>query len=205
MPQDNEFKILEEITKVITPFRSITSQISGEEYVTVSALKPLFHYLVSTLKDPSGDANDMESTKQVTVGSTRAGTSSSVADVIKKAQNAILNDLSSRYQNSLVVMLLCSASFMDPRFKSLPFISTDFRVEVHENIKQLAITLVRNSKVAQNLVAKIVIKQLEQALIPVPVGQAQHVRSINMRTLGVSFWDRCSIKKLKVKMAMLHL
>ena len=88
----------------------------------------------------------MESTKQVTVGSTRAGTSSSVADVIKKAQNAILNDLSSQYQNSLVIMLLCSASFMDPRFKSLPFISTDFRVEVHENIKQLAITLVRNSK-----------------------------------------------------------
>ena len=43
-------------------------------------------------------------------------------------------------------MLLCSASFMDPRFKSLPFISTDYRVEVHENIKQLAITLVRSSK-----------------------------------------------------------
>ena len=106
----------------------------------------MFHYLVSTLKDPSGDAIDMESTKQVTVGSTRAGTSSRVADVIKKAQNAILNDLSSWYQNSLVIMLLCSASFMDPRFKSLPFISTDFRVEVHENIKQLAITLVRNSK-----------------------------------------------------------
>ena len=146
MPQDNEFKILEGITKVITPFRSITSQISGEEYVAVSALKPLFHYLVSTLKDPSGDAIDMESTKQVTVGITRAGTSSSVADVIKKAQNAILNDLSSRYQNSLVVVLLCSASFMDPRFKSLLFISTDFRVEAHENIKQLAITLVRNSK-----------------------------------------------------------
>ena len=46
----------------------------------------------------------------------------------------------------MVTMLLCSASFMDPRFKSLPFISTDFRVEIHENIKQLAIALVKNSK-----------------------------------------------------------
>ena len=191
MPQDNEFKILEEITKVITPFRSITSQISGEEYVTVSALNPLFHYLVSTLKDPSGDAIDMESTKQVTVASTRAGTSSSVADVIKKAQNAILNDLSSRYQNSLVVMLLCSASFMDPRFKSLPFISTDFRVEAHENIKQLAITLVRNSKGSAESGGK----------------NSDRTPSKNdtPRTHGVSFWDRCSIKKLKVEMAMLHL
>ena len=63
MPQDSEFKILEEITKVIKPFRSITSQTSGEEYVTVSALKPLFHYLVNTLKDPYGDAIDVESTK----------------------------------------------------------------------------------------------------------------------------------------------
>ena len=146
MPQDHEFKILEEITKVIKPLRSITSQISGEEYVTVSALKPLFHYLVNTLKDPSGDDINAESTKQAVVGSTRAGTSSSIADVIKKAQNAILIDLSSQYQSSLVIMLLCSASFMDPRFKSLLFISTDFRVEIHENIKQLAIALVKNSK-----------------------------------------------------------
>ena len=97
MPQDYEFKILEEITKMIKPFCSITSQISGEEYVTVSALKPLFHYLVNTLKDPSVDDIDAESTKQAPVGSTRAGTSSSVADVIKKAQNAILNDPISKF------------------------------------------------------------------------------------------------------------
>ena len=34
MPQDSEFKILEGISKVIKPFRCITSQTSGEEYVT---------------------------------------------------------------------------------------------------------------------------------------------------------------------------
>ena len=34
---------------------------------------------------------------------------------------------------------------MDPRFKSLPFVSTDYKAEVHENIKQLAIALT-NSK-----------------------------------------------------------
>ena len=35
---------------------------------------------------------------------------------------------------------------MNPRFESLLFISTDFRVEIHKIIKQLAITLVKNSK-----------------------------------------------------------
>lgn len=50
MLQDSEFKIFEEIAKVIKPFCRIMSQTSGEEYVTVSALKPLSHYLVNTLK-----------------------------------------------------------------------------------------------------------------------------------------------------------
>ena len=35
MPQDSVFKILEEISKVIKPFYHITSQTSGEEYVTM--------------------------------------------------------------------------------------------------------------------------------------------------------------------------
>ena len=38
-------------------------------------------------------------------------------------------------------MLLCSALFMDPRFKLLPFVSSDYRAEVQENIKQQAIAL----------------------------------------------------------------
>ena len=80
---------------------------------------------MNKLKEDRSD--DDVSVITTTVRSTRAGTGSSVADVTKKAQTAILDDLSSRYQSSLVTMLLCSASFMDPRFKSLPFISTDYR------------------------------------------------------------------------------
>ena len=140
MPQDSEFKIVEKIAKVIN---RITNPAFGEEYVTVSALKPLFHYLVIKLKEDPSDDN--VSARITTVRSTRAGTGSSIADVTRKAHTAILDDLSSRYQSSLVTMLLCSASFMDPRFKSLPFISTDYRAEVHGNIKQQAIALT-NSK-----------------------------------------------------------
>ena len=41
MPQDHESKILEKITEMIKPFCSITSQISGKEYVKVEAIVPL--------------------------------------------------------------------------------------------------------------------------------------------------------------------
>jgi len=49
MPQDSEFKTIEGVAKIIKPFSRITSQVSGEEYVTVSAVEPLLYYLISTL------------------------------------------------------------------------------------------------------------------------------------------------------------
>ena len=52
MPQDSEFKIIEEVAKIIKPFCRITSQVSGEEYVTVSAVKPLLHYLIGRINLP---------------------------------------------------------------------------------------------------------------------------------------------------------
>ncbi|XP_065918736.1 E3 SUMO-protein ligase ZBED1-like [Dysidea avara] len=143
MPQDSEFKILEGVATIIKPFRRITSQVSGEEYVTVSAVKPLLHYLINTLKDQSSSDT---STKTTTLGNTRAGASNCVANVTKSARKAILDNLSTRYQGSLVNMLLCSASFMDPRFKSLPFVSVDYKKEIHTNVNQQAIDLMRSSK-----------------------------------------------------------
>ncbi|XP_065911269.1 E3 SUMO-protein ligase ZBED1-like [Dysidea avara] len=144
MPQDSEFKILEGVATIIKPFRRITSQVSGEEYVTVSAVKPLLHYLINTLKEDQSSSDT--STKTTTLGNTRAGASNCVADVTKSARKAILDNLSTRYQGSLVNMLLCSASFMDPRFKSLPFVSVDYKKEIHTNVNQQAIDLMRSSK-----------------------------------------------------------
>ena len=114
MPQDSEFKILEGISKVIMPFHCITSQIFGKEYITISAIKALLYYLMTTLKEDQSAGGNTRA-KTISLRNTQAGTSSNVADIVKTAQKAILDDLSSRYQGSLVTMLLCSASFMDPR------------------------------------------------------------------------------------------
>ena len=69
-----------------------------------------------------------------------------MADVTTRVQKAILDNLSARYQGTLVNMLLCSASFMDLRFKSLPFVSSDYKKEIHANVKQQAIDLFTGSK-----------------------------------------------------------
>ena len=141
MPQDSEFKILEGVATIIKPFCRNTSQVSGEENMTISAVKPLLHYLINTYQSSSDT-----STKTTTLGNTRAGASNCVVAVTESARKAILDNLSTRYQGSLVNMLLCSASFMDPRFKSLPFVSVDYKKEIHANVKQQAINLMRSSK-----------------------------------------------------------
>jgi len=115
------------------PFCHITSQISGEEYVTVSAIKPLLYNLMNTIKEDQSAGGEQQAWEIL-----------EQAQVVmwQTARKAILDDLSSRYQGSLVTMLLCSASFMDPRFKSLPFVSVDYKKEVHANVKQQAINLI---------------------------------------------------------------
>ena len=45
LPKDAEFSILEEIVQVLKPFKEVTIQVSAEEYVTSSTIRPLLHYL----------------------------------------------------------------------------------------------------------------------------------------------------------------
>ena len=80
MPQDSEFKILEGVATIIKPFCHITSQVSGEEHVTISAVKPLLHYLINTYQSSSDT-----STKTTTLGNARAGASNCVVDVTESA------------------------------------------------------------------------------------------------------------------------
>jgi len=76
MPQDSEFKIIEGVAKIIKPFRRITSQVSGEEYVTVSAVKPLAHYLIGALTQDKPTSDTI-----TTLGNTQAGSSNNVAEI----------------------------------------------------------------------------------------------------------------------------
>ena len=105
LPKDREFSLLEDVLKVLKPFKDVTVQISAEKYVTISAIRPLLHHLINTVL--------------------KVEVSDSVAVKAMKADMA--RNLNSRYQEAAIVQLLDVACFVDPRFKAMPFVEEDQR------------------------------------------------------------------------------
>ena len=55
MPSANEFTILEAIVEVFKPLSVCTDALSGEDHVTITAVRPLLHHLLeNVLKVESG-------------------------------------------------------------------------------------------------------------------------------------------------------
>ena len=57
MLQDSDVKIMENLVEILKSFFQITETICGENYTTVSSIKPLLHHLLNTALDPR--SNDL--------------------------------------------------------------------------------------------------------------------------------------------------
>ena len=111
LPKDTECRLLEGVLKVLKPFKDVTVQVSAEKYVTTSAIQPLIHHLTQkALRVEDADSLAIKSMKQ------------------EMAKN-----LQSRYQEPAVKELLDFACFVDPRFKSMPFLDANKHEELHED------------------------------------------------------------------------
>ena len=100
LPKDTECRLLEGVWKVLKPFKDVTVQVSAVKYVTTSAIQPLIHHLTQkALRVEDADSLAIKSMKQ------------------EMAKN-----LQSRYQEPAVKELLDFVCFVDPRFKSMPFL-----------------------------------------------------------------------------------
>ena len=112
LPKDGEFSLLEAVLKVLKPFKDVTVQISAEKYVTVSAIRPLLHHLIDTvLKVEDSDLAPIKGMK------------------LDMARN-----LNTRYQESATVELLDLACFIDPRFKTMPFMEEDEKEILYSSV-----------------------------------------------------------------------
>lgn len=90
-----DLDVLTAINDALSPLAEFTNVMSGEKYVTISAVLPIINLLqTSVLKENTDD-------KPLT----------------NELRSRIINDLSKRNQQSHVVHLLEIASFLDPRFK----------------------------------------------------------------------------------------
>lgn len=104
MPSDSEFQTLEEFVSVMKPLVDITEAIGSETWITVSTLRPSLNKLMKNHSVPALDDSQL----------------------VKTMKTALLQDLQDRYTGE-TLQLLTKASFLDPRFKNLKFLSDSDR------------------------------------------------------------------------------
>lgn len=95
-PTWQDLDVMESMKKALGPLRDFTDALSGEDYVSVSYVKPVLHLMKNNLLKPEDDDTEL------TV-------------LIKTTINQYLSE---KYQDPATDALLDMASLLDPRFKT---------------------------------------------------------------------------------------
>ena len=113
MPNDAEISDMEGFVEAMQPFTEIIEQVS------FSAVRLFLYKLLSVhrIEKPS-DSN-----------------------IIKQIKQVVKSDLEDRYSDPHLMMLLNKACFLDPRFKSLSFLSDENRKDVICSVEEEAACL----------------------------------------------------------------
>lgn len=121
IPTWQDIDVLESIHKAPHPLLEFTDALSGEEYVSISYLKPVLHLFATSVL-----AEDPEDT-----------------DLTKSIKTKGLAYLSDKYGDPNIQELLDVASFLDPRFKTqyisadnIPAIKTRLKTEMVESAQR---------------------------------------------------------------------
>ena len=116
MPTDTEISNMEGFVETVQPFAEITEVMGKEKQVAFSAVWLFLYKLLSIhLIEKPSDSNVMKQIKQV-----------------------VKPDLEDRYSDPHLMMLLNKACFLDPRFKSLSFLSDEDRKSVLLSVEEEA-------------------------------------------------------------------
>lgn len=106
-PSWQDVEVMECVKKALGPLRDFTDALSGEDYVSVSYVKPVLHLLKVNILEPSEEDIELTNTMRTT----------------------ILSYLNDKYQDPTTDALLDMASLVDPRFKS-QYIATEKTEEI---------------------------------------------------------------------------
>ncbi|XP_046567979.1 E3 SUMO-protein ligase ZBED1-like [Haliotis rubra] len=111
----DDITLAEHFIKVLGPLKTITTIPCESSMPTLSMVRPLLQNLSQAM------APNVEDVKPVS-----------------QMKAAILNRLAKRYTDVEIKRVLLQASFVDPRFKALPFLSQQEKLEVQESLCDLA-------------------------------------------------------------------
>ncbi|KAJ4938117.1 hypothetical protein JOQ06_002743 [Pogonophryne albipinna] len=106
---ESDVTTAEEVVSALKPMKEATQYMSKEKTPTLSVIAPLQDTLINGLKPIEGESA-----------------------VIKEMKAAMSGDLQKRYIDLKATLHACSA--MDPRFKSLPFLTENQRQEVYDGL-----------------------------------------------------------------------
>jgi hypothetical protein len=112
-PTAHEWKIINEMVKLLSPFESITRLLSGATYPTIGLTYPSLCNLKEILET---EFNQLET------------------EVAKNCRKAIQEDLQTRWEFPQELCL--KGSFLDPRFKSLDFVIQRIRNDIINQLQE---------------------------------------------------------------------
>ncbi|KAM9577104.1 E3 SUMO-protein ligase ZBED1 isoform 1-T3 [Trichechus inunguis] len=117
MLEGTEWSTIEGLVDLLQPFKQVAEMLSASKYPTISMVKPLLHMLLNTtLNIKETDSKEISMAKEV-----------------------IAKELSKTYQETPEIdMFLNVATFLDPRYKKLPFLSTFERQQVENRVVEEA-------------------------------------------------------------------
>ncbi|XP_078401208.1 E3 SUMO-protein ligase ZBED1-like [Cetorhinus maximus] len=120
MPEASEWSTIEGLVELLQPFQQATEMMGRSKYPIISLVKPLLHVLLnSTLKVDDSDSHMLGAVKET-----------------------IAKELSEVYRLSPELdLFLHSATFLDPRYKKVPFLSAAQQKQVENKILEEATAL----------------------------------------------------------------
>lgn len=125
MLETSEWNTVEGLVELLQPFKQVAEMLSASKYPTISMVKPLLHMLLNTTLNIK--ENDLKE--------------------ISMAKEVIAKELATTYQHTPEIdMFLNVATFLDPRYKKLPFLSAFERQQVENRVVEEAKSLLEKVK-----------------------------------------------------------
>ncbi|XP_062910662.1 E3 SUMO-protein ligase ZBED1-like [Mobula hypostoma] len=125
MPEASEWNTIEGLVELLQPFQQATEMMGRLKYPIISMVKPLLHVLLnSALKVGDSDSHLLGAVKET-----------------------IAKELSEAYQLSPELdLFLNAATFLDPRYKKVPFLSVAQQKQVESKLVEEASGLLEKDK-----------------------------------------------------------
>ncbi|XP_069388963.1 E3 SUMO-protein ligase ZBED1-like [Paralichthys olivaceus] len=161
VPTWQDLEVLEAVQKVLKPLQDFTDALSGEEYITLSYVKPVLHlFNESLLACEEGDS-----------------------ELRKSIKTSIVEYLNSKYSEPATTDLLEMASFVDPRFRTTYIPSEKVDALKHRAVLEVETLLADQSSCQQ--------PYLRVPTVPEPAdGEAAAVAPKAKKTLASFFKQR---------------